>query len=83
MAQYDPNERYTWAPDSKFELKGSEFGLILNTIRSILSTEEAAKVMLAQNANASLEAILARGVESGEVKPAEKEESIVDPTISE
>jgi len=43
MAQYDPNKRYTWGPDSKFEISGQDFGLILNTVRTFLASEEAGK----------------------------------------
>ena len=41
MATYDPNKRYTWTPEDKFELTGQEFGLILNTVRTYLMSEEA------------------------------------------
>lgn len=68
MAQYDPNKRYTWGPEDKFEMNGREFGLILNSLRAILNTEEAAKILLAQQANAAIEGIMARGVESDIVK---------------
>ena len=36
MATYDPNKRYTWTPNDKFELSGAEFGLILNAFRATL-----------------------------------------------
>lgn len=68
MAQYDPNKRYTWGPEDKFEMNGREFGLILNSLRAILNTEEAAKIMLAQQANAAIESIMAKGVEADIVK---------------
>ncbi len=73
MAQYDPNKRYTWGPEDKFELNGREFGLILNSLRAILNTEEAAKIMLAQQANAAIEGIMARGVEADIVKEVVEE----------
>lgn len=73
MGQYDPNKRYTWQPEDKFELSGREFGLILNTLRAILNTEEAAKILLAQQANAVVEGALARGVEQDIVKEAIEE----------
>jgi hypothetical protein len=73
MAQYDPNKRYSWSPEDKFELSGREFGLILNTLRSILNTEEAAKIILAQQANAAIEAVMAKGVEADIVKEAIEE----------
>lgn len=73
MAQYDPNKRYSWGPEDKFELNGREFGLILNTLRAILNTEEAAKIILAQQANAAIEAVMAKGVEMDIVKEAIEE----------
>lgn len=77
MAQYDPNKRYTWGPEDKFEMNGREFGLILNSLRAILNTEEAAKIMLAQQANAAIEGIMARGVETDIVKEAAVETPVV------
>ena len=73
MGQYDPNKKYSWQPEDKFELSGREFGLILNTLRAILNTEEAAKILLAQQANAVVEGALARGVEQDIVKEAIEE----------
>ena len=78
MAQYDPNKRYSWGPEDKFELSGREFGLILNTLRAILNTEEAAKIILAQQANAAIEAVMAKGVEMDIVKEAVEEHSSKD-----
>ena len=68
MAEYNANTRYTWQPDDKFEFTGKEFGLILNTLRAILNTEEAAKILLAQQANNCIESAMVRAVESGVVK---------------
>jgi len=70
MAQYDPNKRYSWGPEDRFELNGAQFGLVLNTLRSILNTEEAAKIILAQQANAAIEAVMAAAVEADIVKEA-------------
>ena len=78
MAQYDPNKRYSWGPEDKFELSGREFGLILNTLRAILNTEEAAKIILAQQANAAIEAVMAKGVEMDIVKEAIEEHNSKD-----
>ena len=74
MAQYNPNSKYTWTPEDTFELTGRDFGLILNMLRSMLNTEEAAKILLAQQANSAIEAVLARGVEAGHVKEVVEEE---------
>ena len=71
MATYDPNKRYTWTPQDKFELNGAEFGMILNALRAILGTEEAAKILLANQANDAIENALAKAVEADVVKEAE------------
>ena len=65
MATYDPAKRYTWTPDDKFEFTGAEFGLVLNT-------EEAAKILLASEANQAVERALATAVEKDVVKEAEE-----------
>lgn len=62
MAQYDPNKRYTWGPDSKFELSGQDFGLILNTVRTFLASEEAGKYQLMMRANEIIEKLMKEGV---------------------
>ena len=58
MAEYNPNERYTWKPEDKFEITGQQFGLILNMVRQHLSTEEAGKFMLMQQTNDVIESIM-------------------------
>jgi hypothetical protein len=72
---YDPNKRYTWTPNDEFVLSGAEFGLLLNTFRAILSTEEAAKILMADRSNQVVESVLAKAVESGRVKEAPEENS--------
>jgi hypothetical protein len=71
MATYDPNKKYTWTPQDEFTLSGAEFGLLLNSFRAILSTEQAQQVLLANRANEVVEAILARAVENDVVKEAQ------------
>lgn len=71
MAQYDQNKKYTWTPEDQFVLSGAEFGLLLNSFRAILSTEQAQQVLLASRANEVVETILARAVENGVVKEAQ------------
>ena len=71
---YDPSNRYTWTPATEFTLTGEQFGLILNSLRGVISTPEAARVLLAAQANESLEAVLARAVESGAVVEAPEEQ---------
>jgi hypothetical protein len=72
---YDPNKKYSWTPEDSFTLSGGEFGVILNTLRAILSTPEASKILLANQANTIIEATLAKAVEDGVVKEAPEEVS--------
>jgi hypothetical protein len=65
---YDPNKKYTWTPDDSFVLSGSEFGLILNTLRAIINTQEAARILLAAQATEAVENSLAKAVEDGIAK---------------
>jgi len=51
--------------DIKFEISGGDLGLILNTVRSILSTKEAQQILMADRANSVLENIIAEHVEKG------------------
>ena len=71
MATYDPNKKYSWTPQDHFVLTGAEFGLLLNSFRAILSTEQAQQVLLANRANEVVESILARAVEADVVKEAQ------------
>ena len=68
MATYDPSKKYTWTPDDQFTLSGSEFGLILNALRAVISTPEAARILLAREANEAVEQALASAVEADIVK---------------
>ena len=72
-AKYDPNKKYTWNTDDIFVINGAEFGVILNSLRSQLATEEAARILLANRANNTIEQVLARSVESGVIKEAENQ----------
>ena len=64
---FDPNKKYTWAIDSGFVLSGNDFGILLNSLRAILSTEEAQRILLADKASQIMEATLAEAVENGSV----------------
>lgn len=70
MATYDPSKNYTWDADTIFEMNGQEFGLILNTLRGILSTKEATNTILAYEANKKIEGIIAKAVEQDLIKEA-------------
>lgn len=71
--KYDPTKKYTWNTDDMFVINGAEFGVILNSLRAQLATEEAARILLANRANNTAEEILARSVEAGVVKEAENQ----------
>lgn len=78
MASYDPNKNYKWEPTDTFTITGKDFGIILNTIRASLSTEEAKKVMVLQQAGMILEGVLAKNIESGVVKEVVEEQKPTD-----
>ena len=71
MAQYDPSKRYTWTPEDTFTLTGQQFGLILNTVRAYLSSEEAARFQLMMQANEVIEKLMIEGVENDTIKEVE------------
>jgi hypothetical protein len=73
MAQYDPAKRYTWTPEDTFTISGQDFGLFLNTVRSYLSSEEAARFQLMMKANEVIEKIMIAGVEADIIKEVTEE----------
>ena len=77
MAQYDPAKRYTWTPEDIFTLTGQQFGLILNTVRAYLSSEEAARFQLMMQTNQVIEKIMKENVESDVIK------EVVEETVEE
>ena len=68
MAEYNSKLRYTWTPEDSFTLSGQDFGLILNTVRSYLSSEEAARFQLMIQTNEVIEKIMIQGVEADVIK---------------
>ena len=78
MAQYDANKRYTWTPEDKFTLTGAEFGLILNTVRAYLSSEEAARFQLMMQANQVIEKLMIEGVEADIIKEVVEETPVMN-----
>ena len=72
---YDPSKKYSWTPEDSFTLNGSEFGLLLNALRAVLNTREAATILLANQANTTIESVLASAVEAGVVKEAPEEQA--------
>jgi hypothetical protein len=65
LPEFDPNKKYRWTPDTKFILEGAEFATLLNSMRAILSTEEAQTILAAQRASDELEKLLKDAVEDG------------------
>lgn len=72
MASYDPSKTYSWLNEEKFEISGREFNLFMRSIHSILSTEQAAQVLLADKAAAVIERIMTEYVEKGIIKEVEE-----------
>lgn len=70
---YDPQKKYTWGPEDQFSLKGDEFGLILNSLRAVLGTPEASRIMLAHQANNIIEQMVERAVQAGVAKEMQEE----------
>lgn len=68
VSEYDPKKKYKWEPSTKFVIEGQDFGLILNTIRSVLNTPEAQKILMLEMTSKVLEETLAKAVNSGIVK---------------
>jgi len=66
--KFDPNKKYTWSQDESFALTGGEFGLLLNSLRAVVSTKEAQTILLASKAADLIEELLAKSVENGVVK---------------
>ena len=75
MAKYDRGKKYTWNNEDQITISGRDFGFLLNTIRSILSTEQAAQILLADRANDVIEGIMAEYVEKGVIKEVTEEEA--------
>lgn len=65
--KFDPTKKYAWSPETNFTISGNDFGLLLNTLRSITSTKEAQTILLAHEAGDVLEKTLAHGVETGKI----------------
>lgn len=66
--KYDPSKKYRWEPSTVFPLSGEEFGVILNSLRAILNSPEAQRILLANKANEAIENALAKAVQVGFVK---------------
>lgn len=78
MAQYDANKKYTWTPEDTFTLTGQEFGLILNTVRAYLSSEEAARFQLMLQTNQVIEKLMIENVEADVIKEVTEEISTME-----
>jgi len=70
--EFNPAKKYTWSKDAEFVISGGEFGLILNALRGVISTQEAQALFLANEAVGVVENILGNAVEGGLVKELEE-----------
>ena len=75
IPRFDSSKNYRWEKDAQFLMNGEEFGLILNTFRTLLSTPESQKVLMAKNASDKLESVLEKAVMSGQAKEVETPKS--------
>ena len=75
MAKYDRSKKYSWSNEDQITISGRDFGFLLNTIRSILNTEQAAQILLADRANDVIEGIMAEYVEKDIIKEVTEEEA--------
>lgn len=75
MAKYDRSKKYSWSNEDQITISGRDFGFLLNTIRSILNTEQAAQILLADRANDVIEGIMAEYVEKDVIKEVTNEEA--------
>ena len=73
MAEYNPIAKYTWTPEDTFTLSGQDFGLILNTVRAYLSSEEAARFQLMIQTNQVIEKLMKEAVENDVIKEVVEE----------
>ena len=48
VPQFDPNKKYRWTPETQFVLNGADFAGLLNSMRAIISTEQAQTILSAQ-----------------------------------
>ena len=60
--EFNPAKKYTWSKDAEFTISGSEFGLILNALRGVISTQEAQALFLANEAVGAIENVLGNAV---------------------
>lgn len=75
---YNPNKNYQWDSDTEFSFTGNEFGLILNTFRAILSTEQAMQILLIDRANSIIENKMNEYVKQGLIRE-KKDENTENP----
>jgi len=83
MTEYNPAKNYTWKSEDIFTMNGQEFGIILNTFREVLLTQEAKKILLIKQANDLAEQVLARAVSAGIAKEetVNPPQAIIEPKL--
>ena len=79
IPSFDPSKNYRWETTAEFKMNGEEFGLILNTFRTLLNTPEAQKILMTKSASEKLESVLERAVITGQALEVEDPKSV--PTL--
>ena len=72
MAKYDRTKKYTWENGDQITISKKNFGFLLNTIKTILSTKQTTQILLANRTNDVIENIMAEYVEKGVIKEVEE-----------
>lgn len=75
---FNPSKSYQWEPTDKFEISGMEFNILLQSLRAVLRTEDAMRILLIKEASDNLENVLKKAVNSGVVKEAIPPGSVVE-----
>ena len=73
VAEYDPSKNYGWKPTDTFVLTGSDFGLVLNSLRALITAPLGYRTLsMAAEAAKAMEVSLKVAVELGIVKETEE-----------
>lgn len=77
--KFDPVKKYNWDPEAQFILNGRDFGLILNTFRLVLTSQQSQLLNMVDQAASRMDLALMRAVEEGiarEVPEPQKENTM-------
>ena len=71
---FDPSKSYSWEKETDFVLSGTDFGIILNTLRSSISTPEAQNIINQLKSLEVIEKLLSVSIQEGRVVEIENPE---------